>query len=265
MYLTPHSLPHPNRRQWISSTWPWLDMDFLSHPSSFPWESSSISSEPKNKQHFPIHHISDDQTIKWLNAFSLSSQEFKLPTDHAPQKPLLLLRSELSDHHHPADGSGQQLWDGAEESSRFTPVGWCCGSSFVCCCCCCRCVFSRLSSSFRPAVRSPSSSTSTCLAVTTSGCCVRESTSTLWSWWRCLLRNSTSCGTTFSAGVRSDVAVHHRLYCSGSFFFTLIWRSTSVLTISSFIFQGFHSFLQRSTPSLEATTTTTSRFCTKVY
>lgn len=41
----------------------------------------------------------------------------------------------------------------------------------------------------------------TSLGATTSGCCVRGSICTRSSWWPCLLRSSTSCGTTCWAGV----------------------------------------------------------------
>lgn len=53
----------------------------------------------------------------------------------------------------------------------------------------------------RRAVKCRCSFIFTSLGATTSGCCVRGSICIRSSWWPCLLRSSTSCGTTCWAGV----------------------------------------------------------------
>lgn len=62
-----------------------------------------------------------------------------------------------------------------------------------------------LSCSYCPADRRAASCScsfiSTYWVATTSGCCVRASTCTLWLWWPCLPRSSISCGIICLAGV----------------------------------------------------------------
>lgn len=119
-------------------------------------------------------------------------QKFKLPEDHPAQKPLPVICPKLCDHHHLADRSGQQPGAGSEEPGEFIPLHLhyysfhpgciefgCKGLHF---------------SPIRRAVKCPSLSICTCLAVITSGCCVRGSTCTRSSWWLCLLRSNTWCG-----------------------------------------------------------------------
>lgn len=65
----------------------------------------------------PERHLA--MVLRRFHVPSLFLQEFELSKDHASQEPLLLLCSELAEHHYLVDGGGKRPRAGAEESSGF--------------------------------------------------------------------------------------------------------------------------------------------------
>lgn len=63
----------------------------------------------------------------------------------------------------------------------------------------------------RQAVSCSCSSTCICWAATTSGCFAKASTCTLWLLWRCLQKNSISCGIIYWGGVSKELSEYFTL------------------------------------------------------
>lgn len=112
--------PDCNESFLFSSHWTWTLTDLPLHlPGNLlPFQVSHPASSSHALQTGSSYSLRGSISPRRNVAF-LFSQEFKLPKDHAPQKPLLFFCSELCHHHHLVDRSGEQPGAGAEESGEF--------------------------------------------------------------------------------------------------------------------------------------------------